>query len=58
MKINTSSDHFLIKKSDFKDLFKIMIKISSLIVIIKDKNKCTMKMTINRCEKHRSGGSN
>ena len=24
MKINTSSDHFLIKKSDFKDLFKIM----------------------------------
>ena len=24
MKINTSSDHFLIKKSDFKDLFNIM----------------------------------
>ena len=24
MKINTSPDHFLIKKSDFKDLFNIM----------------------------------
>jgi hypothetical protein len=33
MKINTSSNHFLVKKSDLKDLFKIM-KISLVLLFV------------------------